>query len=167
VPLSAAAALSPQPAARPLRPAIYSRHRRPATEPARIQVVAWERSRGTPAAHIQKKSTAARTFYRRLAFVAAVFILKARGWLPHDTTVLKCRVEALFECSNQPVRQYVLANGRVHMASFWGWPRSSLKCMRDAISWACETRIWLGIVTARSHGVSTVMLAFKTRYHLL
>jgi hypothetical protein len=33
-------------------------------------------------------------------------------------------------------RQYVLENGRVHMASFWGRPRSSLKFMRDAISWA-------------------------------
>jgi hypothetical protein len=33
--------------------------------------------------------------------------------------------------------------------------------MRGAISWACETRISLGIVTARSQEVRTVMLASK------
>ena len=109
---------------------------RPSQRGYRRHALAWERSRGAPAVHIQKKSTAARTFCRRLAFVPAVFILKARGWLPDDTSVLKCRVEALFECRNQRVRQHVLYNGRVHMASFWRRPRFSLKFMRGAISWA-------------------------------
>jgi hypothetical protein len=61
---------------------------RPGQRGYRRHALAWERSRGAPAVHIQKKSTAARTFCRRLAFVPAVFIFKARGWLPDDTSIL-------------------------------------------------------------------------------